>query len=97
MNHCACHPRRGRKTAGAVSALLSGIALVLMPKCPVCLAAYVALITGVGISTTAAVHLQTGLWALCNGVLGVFLWQSARLIWGARMSAQGNRRESSQD
>jgi len=39
--------------------------LAVMPKCPMCLAAYLALFTGTGISFTAASHLRTGLIGVC--------------------------------
>jgi len=38
--------------------------LALMPKCPVCLAAYLALVSGIGISVTSAAYLRTSLLAL---------------------------------
>jgi membrane protein implicated in regulation of membrane protease activity len=52
--------------------------LVLMPKCPACVAGYIALATGVGISFAAATYLRTGLIVLCTAVL-IFL--TVRLLW----------------
>jgi hypothetical protein len=45
--------------------VLPSTGLVLMPKCPACLAAYVALWTGLGLSLTVASYLRWGLLFLC--------------------------------
>lgn len=39
--------------------------LALLPKCPVCVAAYVALFTGVSLSLAAATYLRVALVAAC--------------------------------
>lgn len=39
--------------------------MVLMPKCPMCLAAYIALFTGLELSFTTARWLYITLWAFC--------------------------------
>jgi hypothetical protein len=49
--------------------LLPGTILALIPKCPICFAAYVAVGTGIGLSVTAASYLRTGLIVLCVGSL----------------------------
>lgn len=55
-----------------------GALLVVMPKCPVCLVAYVALFTGLGLSLSAAAHLRMLVLLLCVTMLVVL---SAKWVW----------------
>jgi hypothetical protein len=58
-----------------------GIGLALIPKCPACVAAYVAMFTGIGISMTLAARLRMGFLILCLVVLAlVAARQGMRLI-----------------
>ena len=66
--------RRYLNTAGW---LVPGAILAFMPKCPMCLAAYVAVWTGVGLSLPAAANLRLLLLVLCAGAL---LYLSARYL-----------------
>jgi len=60
--------RRAGELAGW---LVPGAALALMPKCPACVAAYVAIATGVGVSLPVAAHVRSVLIALCAASLTV--------------------------
>lgn len=89
MNHCHCsriaarhrdgtsrHPSRSRRFSEIAGWIVPGVTLVLLPKCPVCVAAYVALISGVGISVASASRLR--LLLLVGSVailLGLALWR----------------------
>jgi hypothetical protein len=68
--------------------LAPSVGLALIPKCPMCVAAYVAMISGVSISFSAAAWLRLGLVALCLGALMRLLVRMARQLM--RRKSAGN-------
>ena len=58
--------RRGLELAGW---LIPGTLLAFFPKCPLCVAGYVALATGLGLSLTVATYLRWTLLLLCAASL----------------------------
>ena len=70
-------PGLARRCVGIAQWIVPSTVLALMPKCPACVAAYVALATGIGISLPAATLIRTTLGVLCVASL-VFLL--ARLL-----------------
>ena len=52
---------RWRRVSEPLSWLFPSLVLALMPKCPACVAAYVGLGTGIGLSFSTAATLQKGL------------------------------------
>ena len=78
MSRCrACEPSaRGpraptlpRRALGLARWAAPGVTLALMPKCPACFAAYIAIWTGVGLSFTAAYYLRLALIIFCTASL----------------------------
>jgi hypothetical protein len=65
-------PRRGWQLAAGAASL--GV-WAFMPKCPLCLAAYVTLWTGLGLSLAAATYLR---WSLLIASAAVLLYLVAR-------------------
>jgi hypothetical protein len=74
--HGACHcPRTGRRRAAQNSAgwILPGLMLILLPKCPLCLAASVSLLFGIGLSAQAATVVHGTIIALCIVAIVAFV------------------------
>ncbi len=69
--------RRGVRKTGWV---IPGIMLVLMPKCPLCLAAYIALVTGISIPLHTATWLRTTLIIGCVASLAWLLMRARQKI-----------------
>jgi hypothetical protein len=59
--------------------------LAMLPKCPACIAAYLALGSGIGISVSTAAHLRTALFWLS---LASFAYFAARTIAAVRAGAR---------
>jgi hypothetical protein len=74
MNARCCNSM-GRRCLGFASWIVPSAILALMPKCPACLEAYVAVGTGLGLSLSAAAHLKELLLILCVALL---LYQVAK-------------------
>ena len=67
----------GRRAIELAGWLIPGTLLAFFPKCPLCVAGYVALATGLGMSLTVATYLRWTLLALC---LGSLAFMASRLI-----------------
>lgn len=72
MNAGCC---RKRGAGRVLTILLPGAAWLAMPKCPVCLAGYLALFTGVGVSAGFAAGLQSLVVCVTLGPLFFFAFR----------------------
>jgi hypothetical protein len=52
--------------------------LAVLPKCPLCLAAYIAVATGIGVSISTAAYLRISLLSLSIILISVFVLQAMR-------------------
>jgi hypothetical protein len=78
--------RRGGEIAGWI---IPSATLALLPKCPLCVAAYVALATGIGIGLPTAAHLRVMLVVICVGSLGFIAARRLRGLIARGVSRRG--------
>lgn len=99
---CICGPA-SRRPSKAAASLLSGLLLLILPKCPFCIAAWLTLATGIGISAAGVTYLRAALLLLWIAAVSSLLWRrrsaaapAARGLrsdspsWSRRLPAQGN-------
>ena len=77
--HCR-PPSHWRKGGEAVGWVVPAATLLLMPKCPMCFAGYVALATGIGVTLPTAMWLRAMLVFDCVALLALL---AGRRLWKA--------------
>ena len=70
-----------RRTGKSAHWIVPSVVLALLPKCPMCIAGYIALATGLGVSFNAASYLRSSLLVSCIAWLSYGL---TRLVWRQR-------------
>jgi hypothetical protein len=79
---------RLRRVRQIAAWIIPSAALALLPKCPVCVAAYVALATGIGISLPTAKYLRATLVVLCVASLVLITARRLRSLVARGVSQQ---------
>ena len=85
-DECCCGPAGRtfpRRCGGVAGWMVPASVLALMPKCPMCVAAYVAMGTGFGMSVPAASYLRTSMLAMSAIALVYLTATTVRRYWRA--------------
>lgn len=86
-------PRRvARRLSAAAATLLPGAVLVLLPKCPLCLAAWLTVLTGVGVSAATAARLRGISIVFCIAAVAICVVQS--ILWPHPSRRTSSNRQS---
>lgn len=74
-----------RRTLRAIEWAVPLVSLALIPKCPGCIAAYVLLISGIGLSFAAATAIRFGLIGVCIVAIAYLTFRSLRGVMAVRV------------
>ena len=88
----ARRPALARRCLGTVQWALPATILALMPKCPACVAAYVALAAGIGISIPTAGFLRVLLITLCVASLAFLAARRIRRVIEVKSATRKEKR-----
>lgn len=78
--HC-CREDKVRAVKNGAGWVVPGVMLLLMPKCPLCLAAWSSLLFGIGLSASVATALHTALIVLCLAAIFLFIIRQLLLFF----------------
>lgn len=80
MNCCAVGSGRGVRLRSFLGWVFPSCLLMLVPKCPLCIAAYMAAATGIGISVSTAAGIRYALVAACVALIVFAVRRSLRTV-----------------
>lgn len=81
-------PTFARRSVGVAGWIVPSVVLAVMPKCPACVAAYIALATGIGISFTSAAYVRAGLMTVSVAMLAYMVVRSVRRVVAGKSTAR---------